>query len=141
MEGSTFASWLYRIAHNQVVDPAAARRPQVDLDPLAGFLVADTGDPTLTPRPLLRGQLRVALAPDRVAGSGDRAQVRRRPRNGEVARVLDRTEGAIKALQHSALQNLHKSLHDLRVDDGAPPTRLGTRRGKMAADPPAGDPS
>jgi DNA-directed RNA polymerase specialized sigma24 family protein len=59
--------------------------------------------------------------------------------NAEVGRLLGRTEGAVKALQYSALQNLHKWLQELRVDEGAPPTRLSPRRGKMAADPPAGD--
>jgi RNA polymerase sigma-70 factor (ECF subfamily) len=144
-QGSGFAPWLYRIAHNQIVDTLRqrSRRPQVDIDPLAGFLIADTDDPHAHAEAAdMRGHLRVALG--RLTDL--QAQVIALKfggglSNAEVGRLLGRTEGAVKALQYSALQNLHKSLHDLRVDDGAPPTRLGTRRGKMAADPPAGDPS
>jgi len=46
-QGASFAAWLYRIAHNQIVDVLRqrTRRPQVDLDPLATLLVAETGDP------------------------------------------------------------------------------------------------
>src|SRR5215210_364866 len=46
-QGSSFASWLYRIAHNQIVDNLRqrARRPQVPLEPVGYLLPADSGDP------------------------------------------------------------------------------------------------
>ena len=125
-QGSTFASWLYRIAHNQIIDllRRRTRRPQVDIDPLASLLVAETGDPyAWAEAALMRGHLREALG--RLTEL--QAQVIALKfggglSNAETAHVLGRTEGAVKALQYSALQNLHKWLHEVGAnsDPSAP---------------------
>ncbi len=113
-QGSSFASWLYRIAHNQVVDflRRRTRRPQVDIDPLASVLIADTGDPQVAAEAAeLRGQLRGAL--DRLTELQSQVIALKFGgglSNAEVAHILGRTEGAVKALQYSALQNLARWL-------------------------------
>ena len=39
-QGSTFASWLFKIAHNQIIDNMrrTSRHPQVPLDPIGALL-------------------------------------------------------------------------------------------------------
>jgi RNA polymerase sigma-70 factor (ECF subfamily) len=123
-QGVSFQSWLYRIAHNLVVDHLRqrTRRPQVALDPLEGTLLADGDDPyTWAEAADFRDHLRVALG--RLTDL--QAQVIALKfggglSNAEVGRVLGRSEGAIKALQHSALANMNKWLHSVMGDDESP---------------------
>jgi RNA polymerase sigma-70 factor (ECF subfamily) len=128
-QGVSFQSWLYRIAHNLVVDHLRqrARRPQVALDALEGTLLADGHDPyTWAEAADFREHLRGALG--RLTDL--QAQVIALKfggglSNAEVGRVLGRSEGAVKALQHSALNNMSKWLQNMMGDDE--PTR-GRRR-------------
>jgi RNA polymerase sigma-70 factor (ECF subfamily) len=128
-QGVSFQSWLYRIAHNLVVDHLRqrARRPQVALEPLEGTLLSDGDDPyTWAEAADFREHLRGALG--RLTEL--QAQVIALKfggglSNAEVGRVLGRSEGAVKALQHSALTNMSKWLQNIRGDDE--PTR-GRRR-------------
>ncbi len=113
-QGSTFASWLYRIAHNQVVDTIRrhARRPQTPLEPVVDVLPSERGDPYR--------HAEQSDAKDHLLEAIDKltdlqAQVIMLKfgagmTNAEAAEVMDRTEGAIKALQYSALQNLNKAM-------------------------------
>ncbi|MGI8588249.1 MAG: sigma-70 family RNA polymerase sigma factor [Chloroflexia bacterium] len=126
--GSSFASWLYRIAHNQVVDllRQKTRRPQVDIDPLAAMLTSEIGDPHAEAEAAdMRGHLREALG----QLTDLQAQVIALRfggglSNAEVGRVLGRTEGAVKSLQYSALQNLNKALQQHQPgEDRATPRR------------------
>jgi RNA polymerase sigma-70 factor (ECF subfamily) len=120
-QGVSFQSWLYRIAHNLVVDHLRqrTRRPQVALEPLAGTLLSDGDDPyTWAEAADFRDHLRGALA----HLTDLQAQVIALKfggglSNAEVGRVLGRSEGAVKALQHSALANLNKWLQNLTGDD------------------------
>jgi RNA polymerase sigma-70 factor (ECF subfamily) len=111
-QGSSFASWLYRIAHNQVVDTLRqqSRRPQVPLEPVGVLLPSERDDPhRYAEQRDFQDHLREAMSHltelqaqvislKFVAGLS----------NAQVAEMLDRTEGAVKSLQYSALQNLHK---------------------------------
>jgi RNA polymerase sigma-70 factor, ECF subfamily len=113
-QGSTFASWLYRIAHNQVVDSLRrnTRRPQVPLEPVSDFLPSERDDPhILAEQRDSRDHLLEAISDltDLQAqvimlkfGSG--------LSTAEIAAVMDRSEGAVKALQYSGLQNLQKKM-------------------------------
>ena len=110
-QGKPFSAWLFRIAHNQIVD----------------YLRKKTRQPaTLLNEPLLAGGANpLALAEHNL----DMEQVARAARNltqaqrevvslrfaaglsiDEVARAMGRTQGAIKALQHSAIVALRKLL-------------------------------
>ncbi len=143
-QGVSFAAWLYRIAHNGIVDSLRrhTRRPQVDIDPLATLLVAEGGDPhTWAEAGEARAQLRVAL--QRLTDL--QAQVIALKfggglSNAEVGQILGRSEGAVKALQHSALQNLYGWLrpqHEADNGEGLP-ARRGGRKDEPAANKPVG---
>jgi RNA polymerase sigma-70 factor (ECF subfamily) len=113
-QGSNFASWLYRIAHNQVVDILRrySRRPQVSLEPVGDTLQSERDDPHHMAE---QSDFRAHLAEAMTGLTELQAQVIALKfgaglTNAEVAVLLDRTEGAVKALQFSALQNLQKIL-------------------------------
>jgi len=110
-KGMPFSAWLFRIAHNQIVDHLRrkSRRATVPLDE---SLAAGDGDIvqaterkveieqlSLATKKLTRAQQEVISL--RFAGELSVA---------EVARVMGRSEGAVKALQHSAILALRKTL-------------------------------
>jgi RNA polymerase sigma-70 factor (ECF subfamily) len=110
-QGMPFTSWLYRIAHNQIVDylRKKSRRTNVPLDE---SIAAVGDDPehaavqrieieelTVAAKKLTRAQREVISL--RFAGELS---------VGEVAKVMGKSEGAIKALQHSAIIALRKVL-------------------------------
>lgn len=110
-KGMPFASWLYRIAHNQIVDyyRKKSRRPTV---PLEKVVIADSEDP----RQVAERQLEIeelARATKKLTHAQQEV-ISLRFAGGlsvaEVAKAMGRSEGAIKALQHSAILSLRKVL-------------------------------
>jgi len=110
-KGLPFSSWLYRIAHNQIVDyfRKKSKRGTVPLDE---SLVVGDSDPrqeaerSLDVADLARATKRLTKAQQEVislrfAGEFSIAQ---------VARIMGKSEGAIKALQHSAIVSLRRVL-------------------------------
>ncbi len=110
-KGMPFSAWLYRIAHNQIVDylRKKSRHAAVPLDESLAAGNSDPGKETerkveieqlvLATRGLTRAQQEVISL--RFAGELSVA---------EVARVMSKNEGAVKALQHSAIVALRKVL-------------------------------
>lgn len=116
---SSFSGWLYRIAHNVVIDQYRQRdrQAQIALDD-APDLVAEDDDPAVS------AELRLTADKVRFAMrqlTEEQAEVLSlRFLEGysifEVASLMNKTEGAIKALQYRAvatLRNLleHEQLH------------------------------
>ncbi len=105
-----FSAWLFRIAHNLAMDHFRARRrwqPEEDVPEVAGAeetsaeeqALAAIGDASLL-------DLISRLSPEQ-------RQVLTlkfvfRFSNGEAAAILEKTEGAVKSLQHRALSSLQK---------------------------------
>ena len=110
-KGVPFSAWLFRIANNQAVDYLRKKKKRVSI-PLEESLVASDDDPQLIlERKLNIEQLtsatrKLTLAQQEVvslrfAGEMSVAQ---------VAKVMGRSEGAVKALQHSAIVALREVL-------------------------------
>ncbi len=107
----SFTGWLYRVAHNLVVDHYR-RQPPVPPQSLEGSEVAPGSDPATTVEELLRRErLRAAitrLTPDQQQvlalrfGEGLTAR--------ETARILGKSTGAVEALQHRAVRALRRML-------------------------------
>ena len=108
-KGTPFSAWLFRIAHNQIVDylRRKTKRPTVPLDE---SLAKGGSDPvSLTETKLDIEQLAAAtkrltraqqeVISLRFAGEMPIAQ---------VAKLMGKSEGAIKALQHSAVVALRR---------------------------------
>jgi RNA polymerase sigma-70 factor (ECF subfamily) len=110
--GSTFRAWLFRIAHNQLANTLRARGRQ-RAAPLDSVLEpGELADPLheLTREEEAR-RVRAALA--RLADDRRQVLVLRfvdELSAREVGEVLDRSEGAIRVLQHRALRDLAREL-------------------------------
>ena len=107
-----FSAWLYRIAHNQVVDHLRkkSRRPTSQLDEA----VAPLPDPGVDPEKAAELNCDIALlsqAMRRLTPAQQDVIALRFTSElpiAEVAVLLGKTEGAVKAMQHSAIQALRR---------------------------------
>jgi RNA polymerase sigma-70 factor (ECF subfamily) len=107
--GMPFSAWVFRIARNKLIDlhRRRRRRGEVDLtEPLAAMQI---GPQTLAERALDRGQLQLAL---KYLTEEQRQVIVLKFiegfDNGSIARILGRSEGAVKSLQHRALHSLRR---------------------------------
>ncbi|HDN79529.1 MAG: RNA polymerase subunit sigma-70 [Chloroflexi bacterium] len=105
----SISAWLYRIAHNLVVD-YFRQRPGETTIPLDERLVAADVNVAVEKR-LARQQLLAAIS--RLTPDQQQVIVLKFMEglsNAEVAQILGKTEGAVKALQHRALNSLRQIL-------------------------------
>lgn len=113
--GHPFSSWLYRIARNQVIDHYRSRKmTEISLEasdfenlvaPIAGKLDLSQKfaiETILKAMKSLKSDYQDVLAMRFVEDLSVR----------ETAKAMERSEGAVKVLQHRALQELQKSLKD-----------------------------
>ncbi len=105
-----FSAWLYRIAHNQIVDclRKRSRRPTLELDetmplPADDDQVADT-ELKLETKELIEATKKLTKSQQEVIALRFGAEMP----IAEVARLLGKTEGAVKAMQHSAVAALRR---------------------------------
>ena len=109
--GYPFSSWLYKLAHNIVVDHYRTRR---DTTPLSEVSVSS---PELVdPENMLRKMLDVAELREAIGQlTGEQRQVIALKfvegyENVEIAQMMNKKEGAIRALQYRALRSLQSIL-------------------------------
>ena len=112
--GIRFSSWLYRIAHNVVVDHQRKRN-------LAGPLVEDNWESSQPPamEQVIENEQVAALAAaiSQLPEQQQQVIVLRFVEglnHGEVARILDKSESACRVIQHRALAALNTLLESLR---------------------------
>ncbi len=106
-----FAAWLFRIAHNQVVDHLRkrARRATVSLDETQALSSSNpqkTAEHRLDIEWLKLATSKLTAAQREVISlrfAGDLPIA-------QVAQIMGRSQGAVKALQHSAIAALRKAL-------------------------------
>ncbi len=109
--GFPLSSWLYQIARNRIIDHFRTKKSNVPLDDYAASEEVDTA---------FGPDVDVTLALERVQEAirklGEEQQtvlimrfVEDRP-TSEVARVLGKTEGAVRLVQHRALRALRDVL-------------------------------
>jgi RNA polymerase sigma-70 factor (ECF subfamily) len=110
---TSFRGWLYRIAHNLVVDHYR-KQPPVPMLALDEKLVAVQGDPDsalaekLSRQGLLAAISQLTLDQQQVLVLRFGEQLAAR----EVAEVMDKSVGAVEALQHRALTALRRILKE-----------------------------
>ena len=111
-QGTPFTAWLFRIAHNQIVDflrRKTTRPPPVELDET---VPASTKDPenmaelTLNVEQLNRATRRLTGAQQEVLSLRFAGGLSIE----ETAKAMGKSPGAIKALQHAAVLSLRKIL-------------------------------
>ncbi|MGH2996913.1 MAG: sigma-70 family RNA polymerase sigma factor [Gaiellaceae bacterium] len=111
-QSAPFSAWLFRIAHNLAMDHFRAHRrwqPEEEVpEPLDS---AEPSAETVAMRSIGRQSMMELIE----GLSGEQQQVLTLKfvfnfSNGEVATILDKSEGAIKSLQHRALVSLQKQI-------------------------------
>ena len=108
--GAPFAAWLFRIAHDRLVDYHRQARRQTE--ELSESLIDSAADPET--------QAAIQMDSRQLAGlimaltDEQKTVIQLRFVEGysleDTARLMNKTVGAIKALQHRALQNLARKL-------------------------------
>jgi RNA polymerase sigma-70 factor (ECF subfamily) len=112
-KGLPFSSWLYRIAHNQIVDyfRKKSKRATVPLDESLPIPAVD-GDPKYIVEKKVTVEEIVTATRKLTAAQQEVISLRFASELSiiEVAGVMGKSEGAIKALQHSAIVALRNAL-------------------------------
>ncbi len=125
--GAPFAAWLYRLAHNLVVDHYRGTRPTTPLDRVSeaddvGADVLDTVEGRLEV-----DEVRAALA---TLNADYQQMIVLRFIEGlshaEAAQIIGKSEGAARVIQHRALQALARAIE--RRADGHRDSRAGSPR-------------
>ncbi|HLY13718.1 MAG TPA: sigma-70 family RNA polymerase sigma factor [Candidatus Limnocylindrales bacterium] len=118
--GLPFAAWLFRIARNTVIDVARSDRGHADLTTVAEHADDRRGPAEQAEAASDRAAVRAAigrLTPDQ------RTVIEYRffagLSHGEIGRLMNRREGAVRALQFRAVEALHEELGALLGLDGA----------------------
>jgi len=108
-KGRPFSSWLFRIAHNQVVDYWRKKSKRATV-PLEETLVGSSSNPSSEAERKM--DIESLVAATRRLTDMQREVISLRFAGGlsvvEVAKAMGKSEGAIKALQHSAIVSLRK---------------------------------
>jgi len=110
-KGISFSAWLFRIAHNLVVD-YYRKGSRVKTSPLNDSLSSDSGNPEqITERKVNIEQL-LSAAKELTKAQHEVISLRFAAELpiAEVAKIMGKSEGAIKALQHSAILSLRNKL-------------------------------
>ena len=111
--GVPVRAWLYRIAHNLVIDRRRHRTRHPVTELLDGHVDERAlGDPTDWLAEKVAREALLAAVDDLTAAQRQVILLKFAAglSNAEAAAVLGRTEGAVKALQHAGLQGLHRRL-------------------------------
>jgi RNA polymerase sigma-70 factor (ECF subfamily) len=115
--GVPLTAWVFRIARNYLIDlhRRRQRRPQVGL--YEGIPSAEDGPQAAAERATTQGELRLALT--RLTEEQRQVIILKFVEgmdNASVARVLGRSQGAVKSLQHRALASLRRILSSQEVE-------------------------
>jgi len=119
IQGAPFGSWLYRIAHNTVINwhRDSGRRKTISVESLPPIESNGNGPVESAEQEEARRFLWAAI----VRQNPDRQQLLALKfgqglSNAEIGKVMNRTEGAIKALYHRTLLGLRKELEKMGME-------------------------
>lgn len=110
--GLPFGAWVFRIARNRLIDLHRRRKRRGEVDLSETLTTALANPQVLAERALERGQLQVALK--HLTDEQRQVIVLKFIEgfdNRSVGRIMGRSEGAIKSLQHRALGALRRIMH------------------------------
>jgi RNA polymerase sigma-70 factor (ECF subfamily) len=110
--GLPFGAWVFRIARNRLIDLHRRRKRRGEVDLSETLSTALANPQALAERALERGQLQIALK--HLTDEQRQVIVLKFIEgydNRSVGKIMGRSEGAIKSLQHRALGALRRVLH------------------------------
>ena len=114
---TSFRAWLYRIAHNQVVDYYRQQARAMVL-PLEDDILPDDGDDLEITHEEKRTYEMVGAAVRRLTPDQQQVLALRfgeQMKTQEVAEIMEKSAGAVEALQHRALAALRKMVNQGKV--------------------------
>jgi RNA polymerase sigma-70 factor (ECF subfamily) len=107
--GTPFSAWVFRIARNRLIDLHRRRKRRGEVDLTLPLAATQISPEVLAERALDRGQLHLAL---KYLTDEQRQVIVLKFIEGfdntSIARILQRSEGAVKSLQHRALHSLRR---------------------------------
>lgn len=110
--GAPFVAWLLAIAHNLVVDYYKTRKESIPLDEARAVGGSEETNPeAMTEASLNRSYIRNAVS--KLKGDKQKVILMRFIEGfsyGEIARLLNKSEGAVRVIQHRALGDLRRML-------------------------------
>jgi len=110
-KGTPFSAWLFRIAHNQMVDHLRKKTKQATV-PIDESTISSSNDPQL----LIEQKLNIEqlISATKRLTEAQREVISLRFTSelpiAQIAGIMGKSEGAVKALQHSAIVALRKVL-------------------------------
>ena len=109
-KGIPFSAWLFRIAHNLVVDYLRRKGKQVTI-PLDKSEVACGSNPQLAAENRADIEQLISATKNLTRAQGEVISLRFAGELpvAEVAKIMGKSEGAVKALQHSAIVALRRA--------------------------------
>lgn len=112
-EPRSFSGWLYQIARNLVIDYYRSRRPTLDLTILENILeyeskIIEQADLDFQEKALLKALNK--LSPNEALVI--KLKFLDELENHEIAKILNKSEGAIRVIQHRAILELKKLLQE-----------------------------
>jgi len=113
--GLPFGAWVFRIARNRLIDLHRRRRRRGEVDLSETLSSALASPQSLAERAIERGQIQIALK--HVTDEQRQVIVLKFIQgfdNRSVGKIMGRSEGAIKSLQHRALLSLRRLLYQER---------------------------
>lgn len=115
LEAAAFTGWLFQIARNLVIDHYRSRKPTVDLVELENFLEYE--DNVIEKLNLKFQQESLLDALEKL--SNDQQIVIKLKfiddlENHEIAKILNKSEGAIRVIQHRATKELKRLIEENR---------------------------
>ena len=108
-QGKPFSAWLFRIAHNQIVDYLRKKSRRV-IVPLEETLAGGGDDPSLEAERNIDIE-QLAAATGKLTGAQQEVISLRFAGDlpiAQVAKIMGKSVGAVKALQHSGIVSLRK---------------------------------
>jgi len=109
--GISFSAWLFRIAHNQVVDYLRKKAKRMTV-PIGEMVPSGKDDPRQMAE--LNLEIEALMAATKKLTKAQQEVISLRFAAGlsiaEIAKTMGKSEGAVKALQHSAIASLRKIL-------------------------------
>src|SRR5438477_1874166 len=117
-QAAPFSAWLFRIAHNLAMDHFRARRRWQPEEEVPEPVGSEEPSAELEAMQSIGRQSMLELI-DKLSTEQQQVLTLRfvfNFANADVAKILDKTEGAIKSLQHRALASLQKQLSQEQTD-------------------------
>ncbi len=116
--GHPFSSWLYQIARNRIIDHYRTRKETVTLESVSEdeFEISDALEQRLDQK---KEMVKVKEAIQQLNDDQQNIIILRYIEDlgpDEIAEIINKSEGAVRLMQHRAIQNLKKILNN----DGEP---------------------